>query len=188
MTDAKTSHTHPIRIDWLTTPWTGKLGLTFAPGKKDLDARSGPWERDLETDIQRLRDEYEVEYLVCLVEDHELEMLRIQRLADVAEQAGIALHRLPIVDLDIPDDASAVAQLVSSIVDWASAGSNVVIHCRGGLGRSGLIGGCVLRAAGFDGATALAELSAARSPNCPETNEQRRYVERFELTPRTRHE
>lgn len=34
----RNSTSHPIRVDWLPLPWWGKVGLTFAPGKKQTSA------------------------------------------------------------------------------------------------------------------------------------------------------
>ena len=179
MASVKTSFSDPIRVDWLPTPWSGRVGLTIAPGKKDPSSLNGPWDRDLAADLARLRNEYGVTHLVTLMEDHELDLLKIIGLEAAAGAADISLHRLPIVDVSVPDARWAVLRLVFAIAAWAARGENVVIHCRGGLGRSGTIGGCVLRAAGLDGENALAALAAHRAPNCPETAEQREYVRAF---------
>lgn len=184
-TGARTSLTHPIRVDWLKIPWPGRVGLTFAPGKKQPNAATGAWDRDLAVDLAGLRAEG-ADHLVCLIEDHELAELSIDGLEVEARVAGIALHRLPIQDGSLPADDAAVAKLVSGVAGWAAAGENVVIHCKGGLGRAGTIGGCVLRAAGLEGPEALAALQDARGPSCPETNEQRRYIERFVPGPPSR--
>ena len=183
MDTPKTSASHPIRVDRLPTPWPGKVGLTFAPGKRQPGAASGNWQRDLVADLGRLRETYLADHLVCLLEDTELHELGIDNLPAAAVDAGIAYHRLPIADGQLPDDEVAVTALVSRIVGWAAAGETVVIHCKGGLGRAGTIGGCVLRAAGREGQTALAELVQARGKNCPETAAQRGFIERFVAGP-----
>ena len=175
----KTSVSHPIRVDWLPTPWLGRVGLTFAPGKAQPHAVSGAWDRDLEADLLRLREEFDAVHLVCLLEDHEFAELAIDSLADSAAGAGIHFHRLPIRDGAVPRQDADASGLVSDIVQWAAAGENVVVHCKGGLGRAGTIGGCVLRAAGMDADATLAALIEARGSNCPETSAQRDYVRRF---------
>lgn len=177
---ARTSDSHPIRVDWLSTPWMGKVGLTFAPGKVQADAATGTWERDLRLDLDRLRKELGADRLICLLQDDELAELGIATLPHAAEAAGMRFHRLPIADGELPGATQGVAGLVSDIAGWAAAGENVVIHCKGGLGRAGTLGGCVLRAAGMDGDAALQELARARGPACPETSQQRHFVERFE--------
>lgn len=144
---------------------------------------TGSWDRDLTVDIERLRAEFAVAHLVCLLEDSEFDELRIGGLAVAAEAAGIAFHRLPIPDFSVPRDQAEVIELASHIAGWAGAGENVVIHCKGGIGRSGTIGGCVLRYSGQDATTALNSLAEARGANCPETEQQRRYIEAFVAGP-----
>lgn len=183
MNAARTSASHPIRVDWLPTPWLGKVGLTFAPGKKQNDAATGSWDRELAADIGRLRAEFAADHLVCLLEDPEFVELKIEGLAAAARAAGIAFHRLPVRDGSVPGDRGALMDLVSRISGWAASGENVVIHCKGGLGRAGTMGGCVLRYSGQDAAAALDALDAARGPNCPETPQQRRFVEDFVAGP-----
>ena len=179
--NVKTSETDPIRVDWLNTPWPGRVGLTFAPGKKVDSLFGWRWERDLRQDLARFRDTYAATHLVSLIEDHEMDHLGIPDLVLEAEAAGLLMRRLPIRDVTVPLDDQAVRELVSGIVNWASGGANVVIHCRGGLGRAGTIGGCVLVASGLTGEVALQQLRDVRGPNCPETDEQRRYVMRFQV-------
>lgn len=179
---ARTSASHPIRVDWLSTPWMGKVGLTFAPGKVQPGAATGAWERDLRVDLDRLRQEFAADRLICLLRDDELAELGIATLPHAAAVAGLRFHRVPITDGELPDAKQDVAGLVSEIAGWAAAGENVVIHCKGGLGRAGTIGGGVLRAAGMDGDAALRELARARGPACPETSQQRLFIEKFELS------
>ncbi|MGE4067447.1 MAG: ADP-ribosylglycohydrolase family protein [Vicinamibacterales bacterium] len=174
----RTSLTHPIRVDWLDTPWRGRVGLTLAPGKKQAYPQSGaPWDRDLDADVARLRD-VGTHDLVCLVEDIELEHLSIPDLVERAEAAGIRVHRLPIRDRDVPGDLETLRGLISDIVGWIAAGRSVVVHCMGGLGRAGTVGGCVLRATGRAPEDALSHL-ADRRPGAPETDAQRDFIRRF---------
>ena len=177
----KTSETDPLQVGWLAGPWPGRVGLTFAPGKQQADALSGAWMRDLQLDLHQLRMVHDAQQLVCLLEDHELAELAIPDLAQRALVAGLLFSRLRIQDGIIPVDVAAVRVLVRQICDWAAAGQTTVIHCKGGLGRAGTIGGCVLRAAGVDAAATFAALVAARGLSCPETNAQRLYVQQFTL-------
>jgi len=182
----RTTATDPIRIDRLPVPWAGEVGLTFAPGKKQRDAASGSWDRELQADLDRIRTGFRADHLVCLLEDDELVELAIPALPERAALAGLSFHRLPISDGAVPRDLNQVQELVSRIASWAAAGENVVIHCKGGLGRAGTIGGCLLRAAGMDGERTLAALAVARDANCPETPAQREYVLRYVAGPPVR--
>lgn len=180
MTTPRTSDTHPIRVDWLDTPWSGRVGLTFAPGKRQSQPLSGaPWERSLPQDLDRLVTEYSARLLVSLVEDHELDGLGISELVSAADKRGLKVLRFPIADQGVPAALGDVAAVVNSVVAIARSGENVVIHCMGGLGRAGTIGGCLLVAAGDDARTALRKVGDARGPRAPENEIQRRFVASF---------
>jgi protein-tyrosine phosphatase len=168
-------------VDWLPDLWRGRVGLTFAPGKTQADAATGVWERDLDADLMRLSKTYEIAVLVSLIEDHELIELQIPTLVERAQAHGIMVSRFPIRDGDLPRDMPRFHDLVRFVVNEAVAGRHVAIHCKGGLGRAGTVGGCVLRASGLDSDDALRELASTRSPNCPETGKQREFVRTFAL-------
>ena len=53
---AKTSASHPLRIDAVTAPGGGLIGMTFCPGKKQVSAVSGTWDRDLGADLDLIRE------------------------------------------------------------------------------------------------------------------------------------
>lgn len=178
MADEMTSTSHPIRVDWLPVS-RGMVGLTFAPGKKQRSAQSGSWNRDLDADLERLRLVHRADRLVCLLEDDEMIDLGISNLVNAATAAGVVVHRFPIPDGQLPGNEDAFARLVTSIVEWAESGERVVIHCKGGLGRAGTLGGCVLVACGWTPLDALRALRDARGPDCPETESQRGYIMQF---------
>jgi protein-tyrosine phosphatase len=92
-----------------------------------------------------------------------------------AEAAGFEVFRLAVPDQGTPTLAEARA-LVRHIQGRLQAGGRVVVHCLGGLGRSGLIAGCLLRAQGRDAAAAIAHVRAARGPRAIETPAQERFV------------
>jgi ADP-ribosylglycohydrolase/protein-tyrosine phosphatase len=177
----RTSETHPIRVDWLvhqTTP--GKVGLTIAPGKHSVAKYStGQWARDLDQDLGVLVREYQANVLVCLLEDGDLERLRIPNLVERAEAHGLEVIRFPITDVSVPHDDKAVYELVQEIRARSEAGKNVVIHCEGGLGRTGTIAGCYLALFGHSSDEILRRLVTTRGQHCPETESQRTFIRQF---------
>ena len=176
---ARTSTTDPILLPIVDRGGRpGRLGLTFAPGKKQSNALSGAWDRDLALDVARLRQEHEVDLLVSLIEDHELRELQIEALEEVCADAGIEVVRFPIVDGDIPACVEATRALVERIRARLEAGDNVAIHCKGGLGRAGTLTSCVLRAEGRAPAEAIAAVRAVR-PGAVDNGRQERFVEVF---------
>ena len=179
----KTSITDPIRVDYLPSELLGlpgRVGMTFAPGKKDRGVYA-LWDRDLDSDLTRLIDVYDTDLLVSLVEDSELRAMRISHLASRIEALGpkMSLRRWPFRDAGVPASVDAASELVAAVLDAATAGRNVVIHCRGGLGRTGLVAACCLVARGRSARDAIADVRAVR-PGAVETAEQEAFVARFE--------
>ncbi|HSQ65272.1 MAG TPA: ADP-ribosylglycohydrolase family protein, partial [Polyangiaceae bacterium] len=175
-----TSTTHPLRVDWLplhAAPLPGEIGLTFAPGKTHAGL-AGNWLRDLGSDLDRLRDTYRARVLVCLLEDHELRSLGIPTLLEEARRRHIDVLRLTIADGGVPQRMADLVNLVGEIVTRAARGENVVIHCRGGLGRTGLVGACVLVALGSSPPDAVRTVRHTR-PGSVETDEQEAWVEKL---------
>ncbi len=158
---SQTSETHPIRVDWVdpaavpaSAGWTGRLGMTFLPGKKDQGSQRRHW-RDLETDVERLAGHWKVDTFVLLVEDDELAMTKTTGIAESMKKHGIELIRYPIRDVDLPKDRDTFARLLAKVEQRLQAGETVVVACRGGLGRTGTVVGCLLRDAGLGGPDAI---------------------------------
>lgn len=87
-------------------------------------------------------------------------------------------HRLPIPDFGVPEDAHMTAIL--DAIDMALSANRVVyVHCRGGIGRTGTVVGCWLVRHGSDGEAALRQVAALLGPGSPETDEQRRLIQRW---------
>lgn len=180
-TSVRTSATDPIQVAWLLEDLPGKIGLTFAPGKHATSKSGTRWARDLDADLDALIHVHGMTQHVCLLEDHELTRLRIPNLLDESAARGARVLRLPILDGGVLPNVEDVLPLIDEVVSAARRGEHVVIHCMGGLGRAGTIGGCALVAAGMRAPEALARLKERRGPRCPETDGQRRFIEGFDV-------
>lgn len=136
---ARTSLTHPLEIDEMPCGG-GLLGLTLCPGKQGPSNFGDPWERDLELDMRAIVD-LEATTLVSLMEAHEFPMLNVAGLGDAAEEAGLEWHHLPIRDVNVPDERFERLWTYSGHVlrGKLRAGETIALHCRGGLGRTGMI-------------------------------------------------
>jgi protein-tyrosine phosphatase len=179
--EEKTSESDPIQVDFLppeALEVPGRLGMTFAPGKQT----EGRWDRDLETDLQRLREEYDAEVLVSLMEHSEYSDLGIPELFQKAEDLGIEVLHLPIPDGSVPMDPEAddYRALIEDIAERLKEGQTVLAHCRGGQGRSGLVAASVLVTLGHPAVGAL-ELVRRTREGAVETPEQEDRVHFFEL-------
>ena len=185
-----TSETHPIYADFVPKQHTkvpGRLGMTFAPGMK-TSARRGRWERDLETDLRVLREEYGADVLVSVIEEHEYGGYGIPELFERDLVGGIEVLRFAIEDLNVPNEAEAeeYEELIRGIVERMRDGKNVIVHCRGGLGRTGTVAACVLVALGNHSADEAIDAVRAARRGTVQTEEQEEFVRRFEETLRGR--
>jgi hypothetical protein len=178
MKKSKTSLSHPLEIAELETgAGNGKIGVTFAPGKYDPSALTGSWDRDLATDLDRIAD-WGAGLILTLLEDRELTLLRIPNLGHEVLRRNMEWIHLPIPDVSAPTadfDKEWPAQserLRKKLHD----GANIVIHCRGGIGRAGMIAARLLVELGDAPDVAIAKVRAARHPKAVETLEQERWV------------
>lgn len=158
----------------------GSLGLTLCPGKKDA---SRSWSRDLGTDLQFIRA-WGATTVVTLIEDHEFCLLGVESLAHDVSALGMTWLHLPILDVSIPDsrfeDAWGSAGL--KLHDRLDAGEKILIHCRGGLGRTGLVAGRILVERGYASQDAIQRIRSVR-PHAIETLEQENYVMKSKVVP-----
>jgi protein-tyrosine phosphatase len=185
-----TLETEPIPVDFLTddevgTP--GRLGMTFAPGMW-AGSVGGRWERNLAADMRALEEEYETNVLVSLMEDHEYRGYQIPELLERDKFGDIEILRFAIKDMGVPQEAESerFQAFVRDVVQRLEQGQNVVVHCRGGLGRTGTLAACVLVALGRHTADeAIAAVREARKGTV-QTREQEDFVRLFEETIRTR--
>ena len=96
-------------------------------------------------------------------------------------------HRSPIADAAVPNNVSEVQAVLAIIREDLDRGRNVYVHCRAGIGRTGLIMGCFLAGAEGDGKKALKLLNrlwgqserAKLWPKVPQTAAQADYVKRW---------
>jgi protein tyrosine/serine phosphatase len=147
-----TSDSDPIEVDFLPgdevgTP--GRLDMTFAPGMWAGSVK-GRWERDLAADMRELEEEHETDVLVSLMEDHEYHGYRIPELLEQDRLGDIEILRFAIEDMGVPREAESerFKATIREIVQRLEQGQNVVVHCRGGLGRTGTVVACALVALG----------------------------------------
>jgi len=181
--EPKTSETDPILVHYVETGTAGRLGLTFAPGKYDPNSRSGIWDRDVDADLERLRNHWNIDVVVTLIEDgtfecDEFSLLDIPDLLERVGEHGMESLWFPFRDCDVPQRRPDVDLLVCEIITKLKRGENIVVHCRGGLGRTGLIVACVLATLGATARTAIREVRKDRK-RAVETKGQVRFVHNY---------
>jgi ADP-ribosylglycohydrolase/protein-tyrosine phosphatase len=179
LTLAKTSRSHPLQVDNLAVEGlSGVIGLTFCPGKKQPGALSGDWNRDLAADLEAIKSSG-AKALVTLMENDELTAVRVPltELGKKAASMGLEWHHLPIRDVDVPDGGFEDRWIYSGfrLRHLLLHGKKVVIHCLGGLGRTGTVAGRILVEFGASPNDAIRAVRAARIGTI-ETRKQEEYV------------
>ncbi len=154
----------------------GVVGLTLCPGKKDRAAATGAWDRDLDTDLDAVAG-WGARAVVSLVEDHELSLLGVEALGREVRRRKMVWFHLPIRDAGVPDRdferrwRSAGPELRARLL----AGERILVHCRGGLGRTGTIAARLLVELGMAAEEAIRSVRRART-GAIENDRQEDYV------------
>ncbi len=116
--------------------------------------------------------------MLSLLTPDEEKDLDLKTEARKVKQRGMQFLSLPIPDRQVPPAKSEVKATIEKIDADLQPGKNVVIHCRQGIGRTGLVAACLLITKGLSSGAAIASLSARGGP-IPETEEQRRWIEQY---------
>jgi protein-tyrosine phosphatase len=156
------------RLHWVDGPWPGKLALAARP-------RGGDWLTDEIAAWQREG----VETVFSLLTPLEEQELDLTAEAAVTQSHGLDFISFPIPDREVPTSEVSLAQALNQVDRQLSTNRNVLVHCRQGVGRSGLIAACLLIGRGMDADTAITRLSAARGAPIPDTAEQRRWIDHY---------
>lgn len=172
----QTSQTDPLRIDSVrVNPLGGEIGMTLCPGRKEISYVSGERDRNLDADLAVIAD-WGATALLSLIEPHEFETLGVAHMKQ-GLPAGIVHYVLPIVDSAVPSGTweRAWANIGPQIRERLALGERIVIHCRGGLGRTGMVAARLLVEFGEVPATAMRRVRAVR-PGAIGNRRQEDYV------------
>lgn len=180
MSEIKTSESHPLRIDCVRPEeGFGRIGITLCPGKTYPWGLAGNWERDLALDLDKV-EKWGATAVVSLITREEIRDLKVPDLSRAVADRHMEWWHLPIPDGQPPDaDFEQAWRAVGpAIRDRLRLGFDVLVHCKGGLGRAGTLAARLLVEFGEIPSEAMRRVREARSPNAIETLGQERYVER----------
>jgi len=156
------------KLYWTSGPWPGKLALAARP-------RGGDWLEDVLKSWRAAG----IDLVLSLLTPEEAGELGLQKEQREARNSDVRFLSLPIPDRQVPSSESSVKETIEQLDSALSAGKNVVIHCRQGVGRSGLVAACLLISKGLSSGAAVETLSAARGLTIPETPEQRSWIDHY---------
>ena len=183
MPEARTSQTHPLQIaEVRASPSHGRIGITFCPGKHDNAASTGAWARDLSADLDVIAA-WGARLVLTLVEPAELAALKVPHLGSEIRCLGLDWRHLPIADYSVPSEAferqwETQGREIRALL---RSGADVLVHCKGGLGRAGMIAARLLVELGMAPEQAIQDVRRARE-GAIETAAQLALVRRTKAT------
>lgn len=144
------------------------VALSPLPGKVDLDA-----------DMKKITDN-EITHVVTLVSQEELDKYNVPTLLTRFDEEGIEVLHSPIQDYGLPGH-----EQMKTILTWlhkrVKSKQNVLVHCVGGLGRSGTVMAVYAKAyLGKSGEEAIQYVRSIRGQDAVETEQQQEFVINWE--------
>lgn len=153
---------------WIDGPWRGRLAIAPRPrGDDRLSDEVGNWKHAGVSVV-----------LSLLAADEEGEVGLAGERGEVTGQ-GLEFRSFPITDRHVPTSETSFAQTLGELDRDLEAGKNVLVHCRQGIGRSGLAAACLLMGRGWSAGAAVSAVSAARGMAIPDTEEQRDWIDHY---------
>lgn len=178
MSNVKTSESHPLRIGEANPGRDlGRIGITLCPGKKQASALSGSWCRDLDLDLDAIQ-RWGATGVISLITDHEIDSLQVRGLGKAVQDRHMEWWHLPIRDVKAPGRKFECAWKIAgeAIRDRVRLGFNVLVHCKGGLGRAGTVAARLLVELGASPEDAIRQVRTARGKGAIETPSQETHV------------
>jgi protein-tyrosine phosphatase len=148
------------------------LGITILPGRRD-------YSRNLDVDIEELKSQG-INVIIPLLTQDEMERYGVPYLIDRYKKANFEIKHLPINDQRTPNKAE-VDEMIKYISQKFSEGKKILLHCVGGLGRSGLMAACYLKHLGLSTENAIYAVREARSSRAIENNYQIEFVSSYNV-------
>lgn len=155
-----------LTMNCIGTPVGGQIGLTRCPGISGHLDEDLQWMTAAPTCM-----------LISLLSTSELRAIGVPELGRQVRRTGIDWRQLPISDMQVPTPAFMAGWPVirQQVKTHLTAGKRVVVHCRAGLGRAGMISAAMLTHCGVAPVDAIRQIRLAR-PGAIETLSQERWI------------
>jgi protein-tyrosine phosphatase len=133
---------------------------------------SGEW---IEDEFSMISN-WGINRIVSLLEDQEAIEVGLGMERQLAEKNGMEFVSYPIPDRGLPVSVNEYLNFTRRLYREAAGGLHTVVHCRAGIGRTGLIAAGVLLHCGFEPKEAFEHISRKRGVVVPDTEEQINWV------------
>jgi protein-tyrosine phosphatase len=162
------------QLYWIGGPWPGRLAIAARPRGDDwLDEEATNWRRS------------GIDLVVSLLTSEEETELGLAGEANAVMAAEMKFISFPINDRDVPRSEMDFGRLLTTAESALASGNNVLVHCRQGIGRAGLVAAGLLITSGENPERAVREIASVRGVPVPETAQQRVWLDHYaaSLTP-----
>lgn len=139
--------------------------------------RSGDWLEDEICDWRQAG----LGAVVSLLEPAEVAELGLDAEPDLCANHEIEFFSFPIPDRGVPASVVTFDSFLAPLVSRVRGGASIGVHCRAGIGRSGLTVACILVRAGIPYPLTFPAISRARRVKVPDTEQQEQWVQRFSV-------
>ncbi|MEM1403875.1 MAG: protein-tyrosine phosphatase family protein [Pseudomonadota bacterium] len=123
------------------------------------------------SDLTMLKDAG-VDVVFSLIEPEEAAWLDLSSEDQAATLVGLQYENYPMPDRKPPSDLDQFLALTRHVLVNLESGSSTVVHCVGGIGRSGLVALAVLLNRGYEVGAAIDLVSEIRGRKAPDTHSQ----------------
>jgi protein-tyrosine phosphatase len=113
-----------------------------------------------------------INQIVSLLELHEAYTVGLEDEKQLTEKNGMEFVSFPIQDRGLPKSVSEFSRFTKNLYHQVLDGKNTVVHCRAGIGRTGLVAAGILLHHGFNPSAAFELISLKRHVQVPDTDEQ----------------
>jgi len=117
-----------------------------------------------------------IRQVVSLLEQPEAFEVGLDNERELCERHGMRFVTNPIPDRGLPRSVTDFASFTKDLYHEIVGGESAVVHCRAGIGRTGLVAAGVLLHAAFEPEEAFAHVSKSRGVDVPDTDEQRDWL------------
>lgn len=139
---------------------------------------TGEWIEDEFANISA----FGIHQVISLLELDESICWDLKDESQLCEKNGMKYLSYPIGDRGLPSSLGDFARFTFRIFKEVESGTNTLVHCLAGIGRSGIVSGAVLVHSGLDAETAFDQISQARGLRVPDTKKQRNWLIRHQST------
>jgi len=163
---------YQIKID----KYKGSVGFSSFPGRQEVNGKVILSKSKLAEDLGKLK-KFKPVMVISLIEAHEVEAGYLNKIQTFCSSIGADWVHLPIADYSIPDTVFENGWLehIQTLLRIIESSHNIFFHCKGGLGRSGLVAAKLLKNFGFENNTSIEMVRNARA-GAVETVEQENYI------------